>query len=299
MGDTTRALTLFLGLSTLMIVRAARRMPSLTYAQAAAAAAPLPGATDNKVERPLAAPWMKPLKAALNHGGSRRQKRDRSEAKRKQVQIATVDPATLQPSVRTVVFRGFMPMTLMHDADGIAPAKADEQESCALMFITDSRAEKVRHLSHPRSPSLVECCWWLDEAGVQFRISGRAVLATASSEEALLRAASAAVWERLQDSTKRTFTWPSPGEPIASATPAPDANAEPTLDEANFALVVVLPERVDELHLGGKQRRVLYTLDGFGKDVSGESRQVDAQTSGAAQLSQHAKTRWRQQVVNP
>ena len=34
-------------------------------------------------------------------------------------------------------------------------------------------------LAAGREPA-VECCWWLDEAGVQFRIAGRAVLATAS-----------------------------------------------------------------------------------------------------------------------
>lgn len=300
MGDTQRALVLFLTLSTLMIVRAARRsMPPLTYAQAAAATAPLPGANAKKTERSLAAPWMKPLKAALQHGGSQRQKRDRSEAKRKQVQFATVDPETMAPSVRTIVFRGFMPLGLMLPDDGASGGNIDEQESCALMFITDSRAAKVRHLNHPASPSLVECCWWLDEAGVQFRISGRAVLATANSEEPLLRAASMAVWERLQISTKRTFIWQSPGEPIAGADAggiAPGADAEPTLEEAHFALVVVLPERVDELHLGGKQRRVMYTLEGAGADDSRNS-QLAASSTGL--LAQHAKTRWRQQAVNP
>lgn len=300
MGDTTRALSLFLGLSAIMIVRAARRasLPPLTYAQAAAATAPLPGATSKKLDRPLAAPWMKPLKAALQHGGSQRKTRDRSEAKRKQLQIATVDPQTLRPSVRTVVFRGFMPQGLMLDTtDGAIGGKMDGQESCALMFITDSRAEKVRHLS-THSPSFVECCWWLDEAGVQFRISGRAVLATANSEEPLLRAASTAVWERLQASTKRTFVWPSPGEPI-DAVAAPSHNVEPPLSEANFALVVVLPERVDELHLGGKQRRVLYTLEDPGTNSGDTSQQADVQMSSTAFLAQHAKTRWRQQAVNP
>ena len=32
----------------------------------------------------------------------------------------------------------------------------------------------------------VELCWWLDEANVQFRITGHAVLATAASEDAPL-----------------------------------------------------------------------------------------------------------------
>ena len=37
-------------------------------------------------------PWVAAVRAALNHGGTRRPKRDRREAKRKQLQLATVDP---------------------------------------------------------------------------------------------------------------------------------------------------------------------------------------------------------------
>eukprot|EP00439_Symbiodinium_sp_Y106_P063940 s3152_g9.t5 len=44
--------------------------------------------------------WVVALRAALNHGGTRRPKRWRREAKRKQLQLATVDPDTLAPSVR-------------------------------------------------------------------------------------------------------------------------------------------------------------------------------------------------------
>lgn len=42
----------------------------------------------------LAIPWIASLRAALNHGGTRRPKRDRREAKRKQLQLATVDPVS-------------------------------------------------------------------------------------------------------------------------------------------------------------------------------------------------------------
>jgi hypothetical protein len=74
----------------------------------------------------FAAPWVEPLKRALNHGGARRLRlpqrlfvtfwagtgrktHARSEARRKHVQIATVEPDTGRPTVRTVVFRGFLP----------------------------------------------------------------------------------------------------------------------------------------------------------------------------------------------
>ena len=82
----------------------------------------------------LAAPWMLHVKKALNHGGTQRSKRDRSEAKRKQLQFATVDPSSGCPSVRTVVFRGFLPNDL---------SVIGGSESCVLTFITDTRSEKV------------------------------------------------------------------------------------------------------------------------------------------------------------
>lgn len=49
---------------------------------------------DPEVPPTLAIPWIAPLRAALNHGGTRRPKRDRREAKRKQLQLATVDPVS-------------------------------------------------------------------------------------------------------------------------------------------------------------------------------------------------------------
>ena len=88
----------------------------------------------SKSSETLAAPWMLPIKKALNHGGTQRSKRDRSEAKRKQLQLASVDPSSGCPSVRTVVFRGFLPNDL---------SVIGGSESCVLTFITDTRSEKV------------------------------------------------------------------------------------------------------------------------------------------------------------
>ena len=93
--------------------------------------------SSSKSSDTLAAPWMLPIKKALNHGGTQRSQRDRSEAKRKQLQFATVDPSTGCPSVRTVVFRGFLPSDL---------SAVGGSESCVLTFITDTRSEKVRRL---------------------------------------------------------------------------------------------------------------------------------------------------------
>ena len=292
-------LAALLALSFAAAVAITRRQKIFAKQPKAATPAKIAAPTAKTEGGALAAPWMKPLKGALQHGGTQRHKRDRSDAKRKQVQLATVDPATMRPSVRTIVFRGFMPRGLMAAADCGKP----NEESCALMFITDSRADKVRHISS--GGSFVECCWWLDEAGAQFRISGTAVLATANSEDSTLRAACETVWERLTTSTKQTFFWPSPGAPASQDAVtkrakarseeeeecAASSEAELSLAKANFVLLIVLPDRVDELRLGGKQRRNLYTLE---REIG----EAPAQ-GGAAQLARWSKTRWAQVATNP
>ena len=240
----------------------ARKQQRLPPPPAAAVLAPVPPAP----EATLPAPWMRPLKKALNHGGTQRKTRDRSAAKRKHLQLATVDAAG-HPSVRTVVFRGFLPRKFCEEGGG--------GESTCLMFITDDRSAKYRHLGGCASTKQqlgpvatpVEAFWWLDEAGVQFRIRGHATLATAQSNDPGLRAAVEEVWGRLGPSSRGTFFWPCPGAPVAPSADGTQATAdgktrgaagECLLDSAHFALLILVPDRVDELHLGGRQRRVVY-----------------------------------------
>jgi hypothetical protein len=148
-----------------------------------------------------------------------------------------------------------------------------------MTFVTDSRAAKVKHVL--AGSSYVECCWWLDEAGVQYRIAGRAVLCFRDSEQPALRNAALAVWDRLGDSTKETFTWSDPGVPIPAEKGVGDDDDEktasagtsasivskdedaitPAYDDAHFCLFVVIPETVDELRLGGRQKRLMYRTD--------------------------------------
>ena len=226
----------------------------------------------------LAAPWMHAVKKALNHGGTQRKGRDRSAAKRKHVQLATVDPVNGRPSVRTVVFRGFLPRKFVDGEKG--------GESCCLMFITDDRSAKVRHLAADGAP--VEVCWWLDEPGVQFRISGHARLANAKSDAAVLRSAIDDVWTRLGDSSRRTFFWPAPGEPVEAAAASVDSKAD-SLHDSHFTLLLVVPDAVDELHLGGNQRRIVYErLD-----------QDNATGTDEWPLASMGSATWSEQAVNP
>lgn len=254
------------------------------------------------VDATFPAPWMRPLRDALNHGGTRRKKRDRREARRKHVQLATVDPFTGRPAVRTISFRGFLTPAHLRGAGTVEDLPL-HQESCALIFATDDRAEKIRHLADP-DRAFVECCWWLDEAGIQFRLAGRALVAGSSHCEGTgeyleLHALRAEVWRRMTPSTRRTFMWPEPGAPLGSGVSAaihsahaaaddanvatdeasddahfseePPCGAEGAYDTANdndgsdiesahFAVVLVVPHAVDELHLGGRQRRLRYSF---------------------------------------
>ena len=254
---------------------------------------------DQEAHLDFAAPWMQPLKKALSHGGTRRAKRDRSDARRKQLQLATVDTRSGRPSVRTIVFRGFLPAH--HLADAAGSAKVRGGESCLLTFVTDSRSEKVRHVREALAnghEARVECCWWLDEANVQFRISGHAVLATATDEPAR-RAAVEEVWERLGASTRGTFAWADPGAPVVDTHEKAGVNHEPPeLADANFALLIVVPHTVDELRLGGQQKRYRYRATGCGADGGGSVESDDG--AGPPQNDVLASPgAWTAEEINP
>lgn len=137
-------------------------------------------------------------------------------------------------------------------------------ESCCLCFITDDRSAKFLHLGGGVIQGApIECCWWLDEAAVQFRIAGHALIATARSQHATLRAAAAEVWERLGEHTKRQMFWPHPGvarcEGSASAPGDAAVGSSASLEASHVALVIVVPDHVDELHLSGRQKRIVYS----------------------------------------
>ncbi|CAK9031903.1 Pyridoxine/pyridoxamine 5'-phosphate oxidase 2 (AtPPOX1) [Durusdinium trenchii] len=192
------------------------------------------------------------------------------EAKRKQLQLAMVDPATLAPTVRTVVFRGFA---------RLETESTDEQESCIMVLISDERAQKVRHIQEGFPNSRVEICWWLDEAGVQFRIAGQALVACADTADEELQQLRRKVWQRLKPSTRQTFSWPQPGASLRAevkalkadvlATDAGEIDLQVKTDAdghdepLHFAVALVVPFRVDELHLGGRQKRFVHELPCF------------------------------------
>jgi len=278
-------------------------------------------------EAGYAAPWMVPLQAALNHGGTKRPKRDRKGAGRKHVQLASVDPASGRPTVRTVAFRGFLTAAhLSEESRSVLDAAGHvlQQESCLPTFVTDARAAKVRQLQQPYN-HFVECCWWLDEAAVQFRLAGRVVIATADSDDADLRAICRCVWQRLKRETKETFTWPCPGVPVSGSSAATDGpesaegiaetqSIDDAADEgdtdgiplsnASFAVLILVPDRVDELRLGGRQRRRIYSVptEAGGLPVErsqSQVRQAAGQPGGVGLWEEATRLEWLMEEVNP
>ena len=192
--------------------------------------------------------WQASLVRSLNYGGTQRQ-RKRTDANRKHVQIATVDGATGRPSVRTVVFRGWLPNRFLPGFTEAQTSPDPKGESCSLMFVTDKRSAKYEHIA-AGAGAPVECCWWLSEAGVQYRIAGEASVSASGT------AAADFAWERLSDGAKRTFSWPNPGEAVGG-TAAGEREEE---GRSNFVLLTVNPSSVDELHLGGSQKRILHEV---------------------------------------
>ncbi|MBE9166992.1 pyridoxamine 5'-phosphate oxidase family protein [Pleurocapsales cyanobacterium LEGE 06147] len=179
-------------------------------------------------------PWRLPLARALH--------RNRSQPHSHYLQLATITHEGL-PANRTVVFRGFW-----SDTDW-------------LQFVTDSRSEKIIHIQHQ---PLAEACWYFTKTREQFRLAGELILITAACEDKPLQLARQAAWEKLSDSARLQFAWPSPGKPREKEkeafTPTQPSESEP-LD--NFCLLLLNTKKVDWLELRGEpQNRTLYLLKG-------------------------------------
>lgn len=157
-------------------------------------------------------------------------------------QLATVglDGA---PAVRTVVYRG--------------------RYEDALLFTTDTRAAKIRHIAHePR----VEVAFNFARTRVQLRIAGKMVAAVGDCPDAGLGAARAEVWTRLSDTVRAGFVGGPPGRPLdepALSKVTPPADGPPPL---TFALLALWPDRVDRVELAPTpHRRTVHARDAAGQ----------------------------------
>jgi PPOX class probable FMN-dependent enzyme len=164
-------------------------------------------------------PWRIAIERALTLHGDDRASR--------WVQLATVG-LDGGPAVRTVVFRGFL--------DG----------SDALRFTTDTRSAKAEQVAEdPRA----EACWLFREAREQFRLLGKLRLIGEDHPDEDLAEARLESWGALPTSSRLAFSWPDPGAPLAEPRRFRVAAPDPDRPPANFALLLLEPDRVDHLDL--------------------------------------------------
>lgn len=140
------------------------------------------------------------------------------------VQLATVglDGA---PSVRTVVFRGFV------------------EGRTTLRFTTDLRSTKVAEIARePRA----EACWMFNERREQFRLCGtlRVIGSGDEGQDDRLE-----TWRSLSPPSRSSFAWPEPGAERSDDARFQVPEPDPEQPLPTFALLLLEPEEVDHLDL--------------------------------------------------
>lgn len=180
------------------------------------------------------------------------------------VQIATVDPITLEPRCRTVVFRGFLPNPPSISSNEDNSKK--EEDPYIMKMITDLRSSKVQEISNQTiTPPKAELVWWFTKSSEQYRILGTIQFVGASGTSALdshshFSEARKQQWGNLSDSAREQFYWREPNTPYQDQVKVPDGGRDenhkvlPPPD--NFLLMLLFPEKVDYLRLGDNVRQV-------------------------------------------
>ena len=100
--------------------------------------------------------------------------------------------------------------------------------------------------------------------------------------------------------------WPHPGAPKgegAQCTEVVDAEGQISLDESHFVLLIVVPESVDELHLGGSQKRIQYCR-AQSEAAAAKERFLAASGTGSDMGSEELLARlrcavWSEKALNP
>ena len=180
------------------------------------------------------------------------------------VQIATVDPETLEPRCRTVVFRGFL--------------KKDAEYTDIMKMITDKRSSKyseVASSSTEQQKSTCEMVWWFGKSSEQYRIRGQLKFVGGDETDSSLLAARKEQWGNLSDPSREQFYWKQPGLPFDSQAEVPvggrdgDGTVLPAPD--NFLLMLLYPSRCDYLRLTDNFKQI-DTVNG--DDASWEAQRV-------------------------
>jgi pyridoxamine 5'-phosphate oxidase len=170
--------------------------------------------------------------------------RNRHVAQARYLQLATIRPDG-RPANRTVVFRGFL------------------GETDSISIVTDDRTAKVRELD---AVPWAEACWYFPMTREQFRLGCRATVVRGDAGDEAAQRARRDAWRELADATRRSFTWPAPGEPRDRGVPFTEEVPDPETPPSSFALLVLDPIEVDHLELDGSpQNRWAYRRDDDGQ----------------------------------
>jgi hypothetical protein len=146
------------------------------------------------------------------------------------------------PNSRTVVFRGFSPLS---------------ENPPALSITTDIRSAKISNMSTNNNGEIV---WWFPATQEQYRFRGTLdVIGSGETDEARV-VERERMWEKTRLDAKITFTRGPPGMPFVD-----DPDDAPTCDEKsvesvvdNFAVLLLKAHRVDYLKLGDVAVRKVY-----------------------------------------
>lgn len=163
------------------------------------------------------------------------------------VQIATVDPSTLEPRCRTVVFRGFLKP---HNGS---------QNVTIMKMITDKRSNKFSEITKSDHP-IAELVWWFAKSSEQYRIRGELKFVGENDKDNYLLSTRKEMWGNLSDPAREQFFWKDPGSTFESDSIVPtggrdnDGNVLPPPD--NFLLMLLYPKTCDYLRLGDNFRQV-------------------------------------------
>ena len=160
-------------------------------------------------------PWRPLLRAAMQREG-------RSVAAR-WVQLATTGRDG-GPRVRTLVFRGW--------------AGADQLE-----LFSDQRSEKVTELANDGA---AELCWLFPKARQQYRLRGKVTLITATEQPELCQQR----WQKLSDTGRAVWGWPTPADPLEPTAAFPDQLAETAPLPEHFVVLRLQVISVERLNLG-------------------------------------------------
>jgi PPOX class probable FMN-dependent enzyme len=178
-------------------------------------------------------PWRANIQNALDQ--------NLNKAESRYMQLATMD-SQQQPSVRTIVFRGFL------------------ENTSTLIMHTDQRSEKVAQISEqPRA----QICWYFADSREQFRLSGTleivAPLHEYSAANVQLREAH---WHQLSEAAKPSYHWPAPGTTLISGqNPLGSADVNNDHISEHFALLLLNIDTVDHLQLTpSPHQRCIYTI---------------------------------------